>query len=106
MIFFSSPNLRKIYIFLEITLLVYSLIQTYLNVEKLKELAGKTMESLIVEESMGENTVVMYSKGYYAILDTGEALYHVAELEGKPRERFRKWIRQLISKKHRIPDDP
>jgi len=28
------------------------------------------------------------------------------ELEGKPRKRFRKWVKEFISGKHRITDDP
>jgi len=40
-------------------LLVYSFIQIYLNVEKLKELANKTMESLRAEESMGADAVML-----------------------------------------------
>jgi len=48
----------------------------------------------------------MYAKGYYAALDYDEGLYYVAFLEGEPRERFRKWIKEFVSKKRRIPDDP
>jgi len=103
---FNSTSFNLVVAHILFTLLVYSLIQIYLNVEKLKELANKTMESLRAEESMGTDAVIMHSKGYYATLDTDEALYHVVELEGKPREKFRKWIKDFISKKHRIPDDP
>ena len=48
----------------------------------------------------------MHEGGYYAILDTNGALYQVVELEVKPRERFRKWIREFLDKNRLIPDDP
>lgn len=87
-------------------LLVYSLIQIYLNIEKLNRLANKTMESLRAQECIGDDAVIMHSKGYYATLDTHEALYYVVELEGLPRKRFRKWIKQFIADKRKIPPDP
>ena len=77
-------------------LLVYSLIQIYLNVEKLNDLANKTMEALRYEESLGENATIMYAGGYYATLDNDEGLYYVAFLEGEPLKRFRKWIKEFI----------
>ena len=103
---FNSTSFNLVVAHIFFTLLVYSLIQVYLNISRLNHLANKTMDSLMAEESVGENSVIMHSEGYYAILDTNEALYHVVELEGKPRERFRKWIRQFISEKRCIPDDP
>ena len=71
------------------TLLVYSLIQVYLNIEKLNDLANKTMEALRYEESLGDNATIMHADGYYATLDNDEALYYAVELEGEPRKRFR-----------------
>ena len=64
------------------------------------------MEPLWAEENMGTDAVIMHAKVYYATLVTNEALYYVAELEGEPQQRFRKCIKEFISKKHRIPDDP
>lgn len=103
---FKSTSFNLVSAHIIFTLLVYSLIQIYLNVSKLNSLANKTMEALRAEESMGTDAVIMHAKGYYTTLDSGEALYYVVELEGKPRQRFRKWIKEFISKKHRIPDDP
>jgi len=54
---------------------------------------------------MGNNAVIMHSKGYYVALDTHEAPYYVVELEGGAPKRFRKWIKEFISKKRKIPDD-
>jgi len=103
---FNSTSFNLVVAHILFTLLVYSLIQIYLNISSLSNLANKTMESLMAEESVGENTVIMYAGGYYAILDTNEALYQVVELEGKPREMFRKWIREFLGKSRNIPDDP
>lgn len=88
------------------TLLVYSLIQIYLNVLKLNNLANKTMEALRHEESLGENAAIINAKVYYAALDNDEGLYYVAFLEGEPLKRFRKWIKEFVSKKRKVPDDP
>ncbi len=101
---FNSTSFNLVAAHILFTLLVYSLIQIYLNISSLNHLANKTIESLMAEESVGENTVIMHKDGYYAVLDTGEALYQVAELEGKARERFRKWIRKFLGKKPRMPD--
>jgi len=94
---FNSTSFNLVTVHILFTLLVYSLIQIYLNISRLNHLANKTMDSLMAEESVGENTVIMHAKGYYAVLDTNEALYHVVGLEGKPRERFRKWIREFMA---------
>lgn len=48
----------------------------------------------------------MYADGYYAALDNEEGLYYVAFLEGEALLRFRKWIKEFVSKKKIIPDDP
>jgi hypothetical protein len=103
---FNSTSFNLVTAHILFTLLVYSLIQIYLNISSLSHLANRTMESLMAEESVGENTVIMYADGYYTVLDTNEALYQVVELEGKARERFRKWIRKFLGKKPRMPDDP
>lgn len=103
---FNSTSFNLVTAHILFTLLVYSFIQIYLNVEKLNELANRTMEALRYEESLGENATIMYAKGYYAALDNDEGLYYVAFLEGEPLKRFRKWIKEFVSKKRRIPDDP
>jgi len=88
------------------TLLVYSLIQIYLNVEKLNKLANRTMEALRYEENLGKNAMIMYADGYYAALDSKEGLYYVAFLEGDSLKRFRKWIKNFLAQKYRTADDP
>ena len=103
---FKSTDFNLVTAHIIFTLLVYSLIQVYLNIEKLNDLANKTMESLRYEESLGENATIMYADGYYAVLDYDEGLYYVAFMEGEPLKRFRKWIKEFIGQKYRIPDDP
>jgi len=103
---FKSTDFNLVTAHIIFTLLVYSLIQVYLNIEELNDLANKTMESLRYEESLGENATIMYADGYYATLDNDEGLYYVAFLEGEPLMRFRKWIKEFIGQKYRIPDDP
>ena len=103
---FKSTDFNLVSAHIIFTLLVYSLIQIYLNAEKLKKLANRTMEALRYEESLGDNAVIMYADGYYAALDYNEGLYYVAFLEGDSLKRFRKWIKNFISQKYRMPDDP
>ena len=103
---FKSTDFNLVSAHIIFTLLVYSLIQIYLNVEKLSKLANRTMESLRHEESLGDNAVIMYADGYYAALDYNEGLYYVAFLEGDSLKRFRKWIKNFISQKYRTAGDP
>jgi hypothetical protein len=103
---FKSTDFNLVTAHIIFTLLVYSLIQVYLNIEKLNDLANMTMEALRYEESLGDNATIMYAGGYYAVLDNDEGLYYVAFLEGEPLKRFRKWIKKFRAQKYRIPDDP
>jgi len=41
-----------------------------------------------------------------AALDNEEGLYYVAFLEGDSLKRFRKWIKNFLAQKYRVPDDP
>ncbi len=64
------------------------------------------METLRYEESLDNNATIMYAKAYYAVLDYEEGLYHVAFLEGEARQRFKKWVKEFVTKKKKFPDDP
>jgi hypothetical protein len=81
------------------SLLVYSLIQVYLNVSSLKRLANRTIEALKADEKAGKDCVIMCAGTYYAVLDPDESLYYVAFLEPEPLDRFRKWITQFRKNK-------
>lgn len=83
------------------SLLVYSLIQVYLNVSSLKRLANRTIEALKADEKAGKDCVIMCAGTYYAVLDPDESLYYVAFLEPEPLERFRKWITQFRKNKYK-----
>lgn len=102
----GSTNFNLVVAHIIFTLLVYSLIQVYLNIKKLADLANKTMESMRADQRLGKDAVIMHAGGYYAVLDYHEGLYYVAFLEGKPLKRFRKWISEFRAQKYRIPDDP
>ncbi|GAI23287.1 unnamed protein product, partial [marine sediment metagenome] len=61
---FKSTDFNLVVAHIIFTLLVYSLIQVYLNIKKLNNLANKTIEALRYEESLGENATIMYAGGY------------------------------------------
>jgi hypothetical protein len=103
---FNSTSFNLVTTHILFTLLVYSLIQIYLNISSLNHLEDMTMEALRYEESLGKSTAIMYAGGYYATLDNEEGLYYVAFLEGEPLRRFRKWIKEFVSKRKMIPNDP
>lgn len=103
---FKSTDFNLVVAHIIFTLLVYSLIQVYLNIKKLADLTNKTMESMRADQRLGKDAVIMHAGGYYAVLDYHEGLYYVAFLEGKPLKRFRKWISEFRAQKYRIPDDP
>jgi len=103
---FKSTSFNLVAAHIIFPLLVYSLIQIYLNVEKLNDLANKTMESMRSDQRLGKDAIIMHANGYYAILDYDEGLYHVAFLEDEPLKRFRKWIAEFRAQKYRITDDP
>lgn len=48
----------------------------------------------------------MYAGVYYAAIDNDKGLYYLAFLEDEPLKRLRNWIKVIISRKHRILDDP
>lgn len=103
---FKSTSFNLVAAHIIFPLLVYSLIQIYLNIKKLNDLANKTMESTRADQRLGKDAVIMHAGGYYAVLDYHEGLYYVAFLKDKPLKRFRKWISEFRAQKYRIPDDP
>ena len=68
-------------------------------------MTNKTVQALKYEESLGGSTVIMYAEGYYTFLDNEEGLYYVVFLEGESFLRFRKLLKESVSKKKIIPDD-
>ncbi len=84
-------------------LLVYSLIQIYLNRKDLSKLANKNIASWRQEERLGKQAVVVYSRGYFTTLDLDEYTDIIISLEGAPRKRLAKWIKEFKQRKTRGP---
>jgi hypothetical protein len=102
---FSSPYFNLVVAHIIFSLLVYSLMQIYLNVKSLKDLANKNMQALMEDEALGKDSVIMVANGYYAVLDVDEGLYYVAFMEGEALIRFRKWITQFRKNKYKKNPD-
>lgn len=85
------------------TVLVYSIIQMYLSRKGLRDLSNKTINTLRQEERLGKDAVVVYSKGYFATLDLDETMYITVTLEGAPRKRLAKWLKDFKDRRTRAP---
>lgn len=103
---FNSTSFNLIVAHTIFSVLVYSLIQVYLNISSLNRLANRTIVALKAFEKAGKDSVIMCAGNYYAILDPDEGLYYVAFLEPAALERFRKWITQFRKNKYRDNYDP
>lgn len=103
---FNSTSFNLITAHIIFSILVYSLIQVYLNVKSLNRLANRTIDALKADEAAGKNSVIICAGGYYAALDPDEGLYYVAFLEPDALKRFRKWITQFRKSKYRVGSDP
>jgi hypothetical protein len=78
---FNSTSFNIITAHIIFSILVYTLIQVYLNVKSLNRLANRTIDALKADEAAGKNSVIICAGGYYAALDPDEGLYYVAFLE-------------------------
>lgn len=103
---FNSTDFNLICAHIIFSILVYSLIQIYLNNKNLISLANRTIDALKADERAGKNSVIMCAGEYYAVLDPDEGLYYVAFLEPAALNRFRKWITQFRKSKYRGNYDP
>ena len=103
---FNSTDFNLISAHIIFSILVYSLIQVYLNVKSLNRLANRTIDALKTDEAAGKNSVIICAGGYYAAFDPDEVLYYVAFLEPDALKRFRKWITQFRKNKYRSNYDP
>jgi len=98
---FNSTDFNLINAHIIFTILVYSLIQVYLNNKNLNSLANTTIDALKASERAGKNSVIMCAGKYYAAIDPDEGYYHVAFLEPDALNRFRKWITEFRKSKFR-----
>jgi len=102
---FNSTDFNLISAHIIFSILVYSLIQIYLNNKNLNSLASRTIDVLKADERAGKNSVIMCAGKYYAAIDPDEGYYHVAFLEPDALNRFRKWITEFRKSKYRAGDD-
>ena len=103
---FNSTSFNLITAHIIFSILVYTLIQVYLNVKSLNRLANRTIDALKADEAAGKNSVIICAGDYYAAIDPDEGYYYVAFLKGEALKRFRKWITQFRKSKYRISSDP
>ncbi len=89
---FSSPNESLIEAHVMFTLLTYSLVQLYLNKKHLNDLANKTITSLKSEEKIGVNSVIVYSRNYFAVFDLDDYTEIIVDLKEEAKDRLKKWI--------------
>ncbi|MCE5330123.1 transposase [bacterium] len=102
---FNSTSFNLVSAHIIFSILVYTLIQVYLNIKSLNRLANRTIDALKADEAAGKNSVIICAGDYYAALDPDEGLYYVAFLKGEALKRFRKWISQFMKNKYRIGGD-
>jgi len=100
---FTSPQFSLIMMHVVFTVLVYSLIQMYLMRKGLQDLANKTINTLRQDEQLGKDAVIVYSKGYFGTFEVDEVVYIALTLEGAPRKRLTKWIKDFKSRRIRAP---
>ena len=98
---FNSTDFNLISAHIIFSILVYSLIQIYLNNKNLNSLANRTIDALKADERAGKNSVIMCAGKYYAAIDPDEGYYHVAFLEPDALNRFRKWITEFRKSKYK-----
>lgn len=100
---FSSTAFNLIATHVYFILLVYTLVQLYLNNAKLSELTSRTVETLRHEERLGLNAVIVYAGHFFATFDLHEYSDILLHLRPAPLERMRKWIKLFRQSKTRPP---
>ncbi|GAG15077.1 unnamed protein product, partial [marine sediment metagenome] len=100
---FSSTAFNLIAAHVHFILLVYTLVQLYLNNAKLSELTSRTIETLRHEERLGVNAVIVYAGRFFATFDLDAYTDILLHLRPAPLERMRKWIKLFRQSKTRPP---
>jgi len=100
---FTSPEFSLIMMHVVFTILVYSLIQMYLVRKQLQELANKTINSLRQQERLGKDAVIVYAKKNFATFNVDEYSDILLNLEGPPKKRLARWVKEFKSRKIRAP---
>lgn len=100
---FTSPHFSLIMMHVVFTVMVYSHIQMYLMRKQLQDLANKTINTLRQEERLGRDAVIVYAKGNFTTFDVDEYTDILLHLEGAPRKRIARWIKEFRSRRIRAP---
>jgi hypothetical protein len=100
---FSSTAFNLVAMHVTFILLVYTLVQLYLNNVKLSDLTQRTIESLRHEEKLGVNAVIVYAGRFFATFDLDEYTHILLHLRPEPLERMRQWIERFRANKTRPP---
>jgi hypothetical protein len=89
---FTSPHRSLIESHVLFTLLTYSLVQMHLINAHCQSLTNKTIETLKHEEAAGNNCVIVYFRGNFAVFGIREYTGIVAQLSEPAKERIMKWV--------------
>ena len=100
---FSSTAFNLIAAHVYFILLVYTLVQLYLNNAKLSDLTNRTVETLRHEERLGVNAVIVYAGHFFATFDMDEYTHILLHLRPAPLDRMRQWIKRFRQSKTRPP---
>jgi len=100
---FHSTAFNLIAMHVTFTLLVYTLVQLYLNNAKLSELTHRTIETLRHEERLGVNAVIVYAGHWFATFDLDEYTHILLHLRPEALARMRAWIQRFRQAKTRPP---
>ncbi len=100
---FTSPEFSLVMMHVVFTIMVYSHIQMYLMRKQLQDLANKTIDTLRQEERLGKDAVIVYAKGNFTTFDVDELCEILLTLEGAPRQRLTRWIKEFRSCRIRAP---
>ena len=100
---FNSTAVNLVAMHVYFILLVYTLVQLYLNNAKLSDLTQRTIGSLRHEEKLGVNAVIVYAGHFFATFDLDEYTPILLRLRPAPLERMRQWIARFRASKTRPP---
>lgn len=100
---FTSTDLSLVTFHVVSSLLVYSLVQFYLNCKGMRQLANNFISTLRQREQLGKDAAIVYSGRYFATFDMDEYTDIIITLEGDPRTRLSRWIKEFRKHKIRAP---
>jgi hypothetical protein len=92
---FSSPSISLMETHVAFTLMTYSLLQLFLNKRHLTDLANKTIETLREEQKLGKDSVIVYKKNNFAVLDFDFYTELIADMPYEGRKKIKERIQQL-----------